>query len=74
MGRTQAGLYSVAATLADGMFVLPAVIGLNLFARVARGDPVEASAEIFRSVAVLYGLVCIATIPVAPFGIRCCSD
>jgi O-antigen/teichoic acid export membrane protein len=69
-GRAQAGLYSVAATLADGMFVLPAVIGLNLFARVARGDPVEASAEIFRSVAVLYALVCIATIPVAPFAIR----
>jgi O-antigen/teichoic acid export membrane protein len=69
-GRTQAGLYSVAATLADGMFVLPAVIGLNLFARVARGDPVEASAEIFRSVAVLYGLVCVATIPIAPFAIR----
>jgi O-antigen/teichoic acid export membrane protein len=68
-GQEQAGLYSVAATLADGMFVLPTVIGLNLLARVARGDPVEASAEIFRSVAVLYALVCIATIPVAPFAI-----
>lgn len=68
-GQTEAGLYSVAATLADGMFVLPMVIGLNLFARVARGDPVEASAEVFRSVAVLYGLICLATVPIAPFAI-----
>jgi O-antigen/teichoic acid export membrane protein len=70
LGRTEAGLYSVAATLADGMFVLPMVIGLNLFPRVARGDPTEASAEVFRSVAVLYGLVCLATVPVAGIGIR----
>jgi O-antigen/teichoic acid export membrane protein len=70
LGRTEAGLYSVAATLADGMFVLPMVIGLNLFPRVARGDPTEASAEVFRSVAVLYGLVCLTTVPVAGIGIR----
>jgi O-antigen/teichoic acid export membrane protein len=70
LGRTEAGLYSVAATLADGMFVLPTVIGLNLFTRVARGDPTEASAEVFRSVAVLYGLFCLATVPVAGIAIR----
>jgi O-antigen/teichoic acid export membrane protein len=69
LGRTEAGLYSVAATLADGMFVLPMVIGLNLFPRVARGDPTRASAEVFRSVAVLYGLFCLATVPVAGLGI-----
>ena len=38
-GQTEAGLYSVAATLADGMFVLPMVIGLNLFARGCPGRP-----------------------------------
>jgi O-antigen/teichoic acid export membrane protein len=70
LGRTEAGLYSVAATLADGMFVLPAVIGLNLFPRVARGDPTQASAEVFRSVGALYGLVCLATVPVAGIAIR----
>jgi O-antigen/teichoic acid export membrane protein len=70
LGRTEAGLYSIAATLADGMFVLPMVVGLNLFPRVARGDPTRASAEVFRSIAVLYGLVCLATIPVAGIGIR----
>jgi O-antigen/teichoic acid export membrane protein len=65
LGQTEAGLYSVAATLADGMFVLPTVIGLNLLPRVARGDPTDASAEVFRSVAVLYGLLCLLTVPVA---------
>lgn len=70
LGKTEAGLYSVAATLADGMFVLPMVVGLNLFPRVARGDPTQASAEVFRSVAVLYGLLCLATVPVAGVAIR----
>jgi O-antigen/teichoic acid export membrane protein len=70
LGEVEAGLYSVAATLADGMFVLPMVVGLNLFPRVARGDPTEASAEIFRSVAVLYGLVCLTTVPLAGIAVR----
>jgi O-antigen/teichoic acid export membrane protein len=65
LGRTEAGLYGVAATIADGMFVIPMVISLNLFPRVARGDPTRASAEVFRSIAVLYGLVCLVTIPLA---------
>ena len=70
VGATETGLYSVAATLADGMYVLPMVIGLNLFPRVARGEPMQQSAEVFRSVAVLYGLVCLATVPVAGPAIR----
>ena len=70
VGKAQAGLYSVAATLADGMFVLPMVISLNLFPRVARGDPTKASAEVFRAVAVLYGLFCLITVPLAGPGIR----
>ena len=65
LGREEAGLYGVAATIADGMFVIPMVISLNLFPRVARGDPTQASAEVFRSSAVLYGLLCLVTIPLA---------
>jgi O-antigen/teichoic acid export membrane protein len=70
LGSRQAGLYSVAATIADGMFVIPAVIGLNLFPRVARSGESRETAEVFRSVAVLYGAVCLATIPIAGPGIR----
>jgi O-antigen/teichoic acid export membrane protein len=70
LGATEAGLYSVAATLADGMFVLPMVVGLNLFTRVARSGEHQETAEVFRSVAVLYGLVCLATVPLAKPAIR----
>jgi O-antigen/teichoic acid export membrane protein len=70
LGATEAGLYSVAATLADGMFVLPMVVGLNLFPRVARSGEHQETAEVFRSVAVLYGLLCLATIPLAEPAIR----
>jgi O-antigen/teichoic acid export membrane protein len=70
LGSHQAGLYSVAATLADGMYVLPAVVGLNLFPRVARSGESQETAEVFRSMAVLYGLVCLATVPVAGPAIR----
>jgi O-antigen/teichoic acid export membrane protein len=70
LGATEAGLYSVAATLADGMFVLPMVVGLNLFARVARTGDHLGTAAVFRSVAVLYGLLCLVTIPLAEPGIR----
>ena len=65
LGQKEAGLYGVAATIADGMFVIPMVISINLFPRVARGDPLQASAEVFRSVAVLYGLLCLVTVPIA---------
>ena len=65
LGRKEAGLYGVAATIADGMFVIPMVISINLFPRVARGDPLQASAEVFRSIAVLYGLLCLLTVPLA---------
>jgi O-antigen/teichoic acid export membrane protein len=65
LGSRQAGLYSVAATLADGMYVVPMVVGLNLFPRVARSGESQETAEVFRSVAVLYGLVCLATVPLA---------
>jgi O-antigen/teichoic acid export membrane protein len=65
IGKTQAGLYSVAVAGADVMYLLPSVIALNLFARVARGARTETTAEVFRSVAVLYGIVCLVSIPLA---------
>jgi O-antigen/teichoic acid export membrane protein len=65
VGRTEAGLYSVAVAGADVMYLLPSVIALNLFARVSRGSGTETTAEVFRSVAILYGVVCLASIPLA---------
>lgn len=65
----QAGLYSVAATVADGMYVIPAVVGLNLFPRVARSGESRETAEVFRSVVILYALVCLVAVPLAGLAI-----
>src|SRR5207244_5034354 len=70
LGSHQAGLYAVTATIADGMYVIPAVVGLNLFPRVAESGESRETAAVFRSVAVLYALVCLATVPLAAPGIR----
>jgi O-antigen/teichoic acid export membrane protein len=60
LGRTQAGLYSVAVVIAQGLIVIPAAIATNLLPRVARGRLVDFSARVFRVVAVLYGALCLA--------------
>jgi O-antigen/teichoic acid export membrane protein len=63
LGTEQAGLYATAAALAQQMFIIPAVIGTNLFPRVARGGGTAASVHVFRCMAVLYGLLCLVTVP-----------
>jgi O-antigen/teichoic acid export membrane protein len=70
LGADEAGMYSVAVALVEGMYLIPTVIALNLFARIARGAPGEMSAEVFRSVAVLYALMCLVSVPLAGPGIR----
>jgi O-antigen/teichoic acid export membrane protein len=70
LGSVEAGLYSVVAALAEGMYLLPAVVGLNLFPRVARGASAESTAWVFRIMAVLYGAFCLISIPLAGPGIR----
>jgi O-antigen/teichoic acid export membrane protein len=70
LGTEQAGIYSVVANLAEMMYLLPTVVGLNLFPRVARGASVEFTASVFRIMAVLYGGLCLVTIPLIAPGIR----
>ena len=57
LGSRQAGLYAVAAGLADGLFVVPLVVGLNIFPRIAGGAGVETSAAVFRLVTLVYGVI-----------------
>jgi O-antigen/teichoic acid export membrane protein len=59
LGRSEAGIYTVATGIADALFVIPAVVGLNLFPRIARGGDAEVTASVFRSIALLYGVVCL---------------
>jgi O-antigen/teichoic acid export membrane protein len=69
-GAAQAGLYSVAVALADGMIVLPTVVGLILLPRVAAGAGDEVTAAVFRVTALLYGALCLLTIPLAGPAVR----
>jgi O-antigen/teichoic acid export membrane protein len=70
LGSVEAGLYSVVAALAEGMYLLPTVVGLNLFPRVARGASADSTAWVFRIMFVLYGTFCLISIPLAAPGIR----
>ncbi len=65
LGAAEAGRYAVAVALADGMALLPIAVAVNLFPRVARGGSTETSAEVFRALALLYGVLCLATVPLA---------
>jgi O-antigen/teichoic acid export membrane protein len=70
LGAADAGQYSVAVALADGMYIIPTVIATNLFTRVARGLDGDSSAQVFRSVAVLYAGLCLISIALAGIAVR----
>lgn len=65
LGEDQAGLYATAAGLADGLFLIPLVVGLNVFPRVARGAPTEVTAAVFRFVTLTYGALCLVSVALA---------
>lgn len=67
LGAEQAGLYSLAVALKDTVYIMPLIVATNIFPRIAGGAVSSAaSAEVFRSVAALYALVCLATAVGAP--------
>jgi O-antigen/teichoic acid export membrane protein len=70
LGSSAAGQYSVGIALSDGLHLLPSVVALNLFPRVARGEGDERSAVVFRTLILLYGLLCLITIPLAGPGLH----
>jgi O-antigen/teichoic acid export membrane protein len=58
-GASAAGQYSVAVAFADALYLLPVSVGVNLFARVARGHAQrELSLDVFHVVAIGFGVVC----------------
>jgi O-antigen/teichoic acid export membrane protein len=58
LGARQAGLYSVAAIMAEALFLLPMAVATNVFARVARGQDSATTAVAFRLTAVAYLVAC----------------
>lgn len=69
LGPAQAGLYSVCVSLAEAMYLFPTVVAINLFPRIARGASFQHSAMVFRALWILFGLLCLITIPLASPGI-----
>ncbi len=55
--------------LADAIYLLPTVVALNLFPRVAKGDTSTDTAAVFRSLTLVYGALCLATVPLAGLAI-----
>jgi O-antigen/teichoic acid export membrane protein len=70
LGGAAAGKFSIALALAETIHLLPTVIALNLFPRVARGDASGNTGAVFRSLTLVYALLCALTIPVAGPAIR----
>jgi O-antigen/teichoic acid export membrane protein len=69
-GAAQAGEYSITATLAQGMYVFPAAVAVNLFPRIARGHGSELTARVFRVTATAYAVCCVLAIPAVGPGVR----
>jgi O-antigen/teichoic acid export membrane protein len=67
-GAAAAGQYSIAVALADALYLVPAVVAVNLFARVARGSADRGlTLGVFHLVAVGYFLLCaVAAVLAAP--------
>jgi O-antigen/teichoic acid export membrane protein len=70
IGTREVGIYSVAVALCDGLYVLPTVIAVNLFPRVARGLGPESTARVFRSMFVIFGAICLITVPFAGLAVE----
>lgn len=70
LGKTEAGLYSISVALADLLLVLPAVVGANLFPRIAAGAAQGTTALAFRTIGLLHGVVCAVTVLAADPVIR----
>jgi O-antigen/teichoic acid export membrane protein len=59
LGPGKAGIYSVAGAIAEALLLIPFVIGINLFPRVARGTGHATSAAAFRATAIVLAAACL---------------
>ncbi len=63
LGPAQAGFYAIGLGASEAMHLFPSIVALNLFPRIARGAPFEHSAAVFRVLFVLFGVLCLITVP-----------
>lgn len=70
LGAAKTGVYSVVAALAQGMYMLPRAAAINIFPRIASGEDYKLTAAVYRPISVLYGILCLITIPLVGPGIN----
>jgi len=63
LGSAQAGIYVIGVAIGETLHLLPSVVPLNLFPRIARGAPFESSAVVFRILCIVFGGLCLLTVP-----------
>jgi O-antigen/teichoic acid export membrane protein len=69
LGPTQAGFYAIGIGIGENLHLLPIIVPLNLFPRIARGETFESSAAAFRILCVVFGGFCLLTIPLVKPGL-----
>jgi O-antigen/teichoic acid export membrane protein len=68
LSATDAGQYSIAAYITEALIVIPTVIATNLLPRIARSDDTGMTAAVLRGVTVVWGAICVLSLPVAVVG------
>jgi O-antigen/teichoic acid export membrane protein len=69
LGARQAGIYSIVAAIATGMCLVPTAVALNLFPRIAGGASTALTGSLVRVTAIVYGLLCLISVPLAAVAI-----
>jgi O-antigen/teichoic acid export membrane protein len=69
VGAEAAGQYSVAAFVAEGLVLIPIVVGTNLVPRLAVTAENNLLVLVFRTLLVVWGAICLLSIPGAAVGI-----
>ncbi|MBA2347130.1 MAG: oligosaccharide flippase family protein [Solirubrobacterales bacterium] len=69
LGSRDAGLYSIASYVTEALIVIPAVVGSMLLPRLAKSAEPRLSPEAFRVIAVVWGGICLISLPMAYIGL-----
>lgn len=68
LGPEDAGLYSIAALVAEALILLPSVIGLNLLPRAATAEDAGETALVFRLVAAIFAVIVVLSVAAVAVG------
>jgi len=70
LGARETGFDSLGVGLADALVVLPVAVAVNVFPRVSRGGATEATAQVFRALAIVFGGLCLLAAALAEPAIK----